>query len=110
MGKTEFVKSVGLAIAYQRKLANMTQSSTAEMLGIEKETLSRIENGSISPTLTRLEQLGKIFGCPVRYFFLHERGDEQNQADTIMEMIKSLPDKKRELVVKFVADVVRVLK
>ena len=110
MGKTEFVKSVGAAIARQRKLVKMTQSQTAEKLGIEIETLSRIENGFISPSLTRLEQIGKIFGCPVRYFFLHERGDKQNQADTIMEMIKNLPEEKRELVVKFVADVVRVLK
>ena len=110
MGKTKFAKSVGAAIASQRKLAKMTQSQTAEKLGIEIETLSRIENGSISPTLTRLEQLGKIFGCPVRHFFLHEKGDAQNQTDTIMEMIKKLPEEKRELVVKFVADVVRVLK
>ena len=110
VGKTEFVKAVGFAIARQRKLARMTQAFAAELIGIEKETLSRIENGAISPSLTRLEQLGKIFGCPIRYFFLHERGDEQNQTDTIMEMIKILPEEKRELVVRFVADVVRVLK
>ena len=80
------------------------------MLGIEKESLSRMETGSISPSLTRLEQLGKIFGCPVRQFFWHESGDEQTQADTIADMIQTLPEEKRELVVRFVAEVVRVLK
>ena len=110
MGNTEFVKSVGNAIARQRKLAKMTQSQTAEKLGIEKETLSRMETGVISPTLTRLEQLGKIFGCPVRQFLWHERGDEQTKADTIADMIRTLPEERRGLVVRFVADVVRVLK
>jgi len=108
--KTKLVKSVGHAIARQRRLAEMTQSQVAERLGIEKETLSRIETGAISPTLTRLEQLSKIFECPIRQFFWHERGDEQTQADTITDMIKTLPEEKRELVVRFVADVVRVLK
>jgi len=108
--KTKFVKAVGSAIARQRKLAEMTQSDVAEKLGIEKETLSRMETGAISPTLTRLEQLSKILGCPIRQFFWHERGDEQTQADTITDMIQTLSEEKRELVVRFVADVVRVLK
>jgi transcriptional regulator with XRE-family HTH domain len=110
VGKTKFVKSVGSAIARQRKLAKMTQSQVAEKLGIEKESLSRMETGAISPTLTRLEQLGKIFCCPVRHFFWHESGDEQTQADTIADMIQALPEEKRRLVVRFVAEVVRVLK
>lgn len=110
MGKSEFVKSVGSAIARQRKLAKMTQAQTAEKLGVEKETLSRLETGAISPSLARLEQLGKIFGCPVRQFFWHESGDEQTQADTIADMIRTLPEEKREQVVRFIADVVRVLK
>ena len=79
------------------------------MLGIETETLFRLENGAISPSLTRLEQLSKIFGCPVRFFFLHERGDERNQTDTIMQVLQALPGEKR-VVVKHIAEVVRVLK
>jgi transcriptional regulator with XRE-family HTH domain len=110
VGKTAFIKSVGHAIARQRRLANMTQAQTAEKLGVEKESVSRMETGSISPTLARLEQLGKIFGCPVRQFFWHESGDEQTQADTIADMIQTLPEERRELVVRFVADVVRTLK
>ena len=110
MGKAEFVKSVGNAIARQRKLAKMTQSQVAEKLGIEKETVSRLETGFIAPTLVRLEQLSKILDCPVRQFFWYERGDEQTQADTIADMIRTLPEEKRELVVRFVEELARVLK
>jgi DNA-binding XRE family transcriptional regulator len=91
-------------------MTKMTQSLAAEMLGVEKETLSRMETGAISPSLARLEQLGKIFECPVIRFFWHESGNKQTQADTIFDMIQTLPEEKRELVVRFVADVVRVLK
>jgi transcriptional regulator with XRE-family HTH domain len=103
------IKSVGKAIAGQRKLANLTQVQVAEKLGIEKETVSRLETGVIPPSLARLEQLADIFGCTVRNFFWTEAGDERTQAGVIADMIRSLPQGRRELVVRFVADVVRVL-
>jgi transcriptional regulator with XRE-family HTH domain len=87
----------------------MTQAQVAEKLGIEKETVSRMETGVIPPSLARLEQLADIFGCTVRQFFWHESGDERTQADAIADMIRSLPQNRREMVVRFVADVVRVL-
>jgi transcriptional regulator with XRE-family HTH domain len=103
------VKSVGKAIAEQRKLANLTQVQLADKLGIEKETVSRLETGMISPSLSRLEQLADIFECSVRQFFWHESGNERAQADAIADMIRGLPENRREMVVRFVADVVRVL-
>ena len=83
----------------------MTQAQVAVKLGIENETVSRLETGVIPPSLVRLEQLADLFGCSVRQFFWHESGDERTQAD----MIRSLPENRRERVVQFVADVVRVL-
>ncbi|MDR2744643.1 MAG: helix-turn-helix transcriptional regulator [Desulfovibrio sp.] len=38
-------------MAAQRKLANMTQVQVADRLGIEKETVSRLETGVIPPSL-----------------------------------------------------------
>jgi transcriptional regulator with XRE-family HTH domain len=87
----------------------MTQAQVADRLGIEKETVSRLETGVIPPSLARLEQLADIFGCTVRQFFWHESGNERAQADAIADMIRSLPESGREIVVRFVADVVRVM-
>jgi transcriptional regulator with XRE-family HTH domain len=103
------VKSVGKAIAAQRRLAGLTQVQLADKLQIEKESVSRIETGAVAPSLLRLEQIAGALGCPVRRFFLHQSGDERMQADVIADMIHHLPAGNRELVVKFVADVVRVL-
>jgi transcriptional regulator with XRE-family HTH domain len=87
----------------------MTQAQVADKLGIEKETVSRLETGVIPPSLARLEQLADIFCCRVRQFFWTEAGNEREQADVIADMIRSLPENRREMVVRFVADVVRVL-
>ena len=109
MSKSGLAKVVGQGVARQRKAAGMTQAQVAEKLQIEKETVSRMETGAISPTLARLEQLSEIFECPVRQFFWQESADERVQADTIADMIRELPVERRELVVRFVADVVKVL-
>lgn len=109
MPPENLVKSVGKAIAAQRKLAGLTQVQVADKLQIEKESVSRIETGAVVPSLLRLEQIADALGCPVRKFFLHQAGDERMQADAIADMIHVLPADSRELVVKFVADVVHVL-
>jgi transcriptional regulator with XRE-family HTH domain len=63
------IKQVGQAIAKQRKIAHLTQSQVADKLGIETESVSRMETGAISPTLDRLEQFSELFGCPPIVFF-----------------------------------------
>ncbi|MDR3073779.1 MAG: helix-turn-helix domain-containing protein, partial [Deltaproteobacteria bacterium] len=83
MDEKEFVKSVGKEIANKRKQAGLTQGDVAVKLGVEKETVSRLETGAISPTLARLHQLSAIFACSVGHFFWHTEGNEQAQAETI---------------------------
>ena len=109
MDTTNFVQSVGQIIAQQRKRAGLTQIQVAEKLGVEKETVSRLETGANPPTLKRLEQLAEILGCPVRCFFWRTEGNDPAQAETIADMIRSLPPERRARVVRFVEDVVRVL-
>ncbi|MDR2367038.1 MAG: helix-turn-helix domain-containing protein [Deltaproteobacteria bacterium] len=66
-------KRVGQTIARQRKLSHLTQAQVN--LGIEVETVSRLETGTRPASLARLEQLGKLFGCPVVRFFVEDNGD-----------------------------------
>jgi transcriptional regulator with XRE-family HTH domain len=53
----------------------LTQAQVAAQLGIETETVSRLETGVISPTLERLDQLSRLFNCPVSAFFPDETTD-----------------------------------
>lgn len=110
MSEKELVKSVGKAIAKQRKSAGLTQSEVAAKLKVEKETVSRLETGAISPTLTRLHQMAELFGCPVRHFFWREEGTAREQAETMAEMLATLPADRRERLVRCVAELADALR
>lgn len=110
MSEKTFIKSVGKAIGQQRRIAGLTQSEVAARLKVEKETVSRLETGAISPTLSRLYQLSDIFGCSVRRFFWQQDGTEQEQAETITEMLRALPAERREKLVRCIAELVGMLK
>lgn len=105
----QFIKAVGKAIAAQRARAGLTQGQVAERLGVEKETISRMETGVIQPTLSRLHQFSVLFNCPVHHFFWTDQGGPDTQADTIADMLRNLPEEKRTSVVRLVAEMVRVL-
>lgn len=61
----ELVRFVGKAIASRRVQAGLTQEEVAEVLGIGNEAVSRMERGTVMPTVGRLVALAEIFGCGV---------------------------------------------
>ncbi|TBU91281.1 helix-turn-helix domain-containing protein [Stutzerimonas kirkiae] len=101
---------VGAAIARRRKARGLTQAQIAEMIGVEKETISRMENGVISPTLPRLQQIADIFGCSPVELLHTETGETAAHAQYIGEIIQELSENERILIVGFVTEVVRLLK
>jgi Predicted transcriptional regulators len=58
-----FIRSVGQALLHERRRCGMSQQKVAELVGVEPESISRIENGVIAPTLTRLRQFAIIYSC-----------------------------------------------
>ena len=60
-----FLKGVGRALVEERKRCGLSQQQVAEQLGIEPETVSRIENGVIAPSLVRLRQFARVYGRSV---------------------------------------------
>ncbi len=58
-----FIGKVGQALAAERKRLGWSQQTVAEKIGIEPESISRIENGAIAPTLVRLRRFAQIYGC-----------------------------------------------
>ena len=61
-----FLKGVGRALVEERRRCGLSQQQVAERIGIEPETVSRIETGVISPTLIRLRQFAKVYGCSLQ--------------------------------------------
>ncbi len=60
-----FLKSVGRGLLVQRTSRGLTQQQAAEGIGIQPESVSRIENGQIAPTLLRLRQFSALYGCSI---------------------------------------------
>lgn len=115
MDSKGLVHSVGMTISARRKARGLTQAQLAEAMGIEKETVSRIETGVISATLTRLAQIAGILECPVSALFLRPPAAEQEdacamQVEQLTLMLESLGARERALVVHLVEEVVHLLK
>jgi transcriptional regulator with XRE-family HTH domain len=60
-----FLKSIGRALLAQRARSGLTQQQAAERVGIQPESVSRIEHGLIAPTLFRLRQFSALYGCSI---------------------------------------------
>lgn len=110
MKTIKLVKKVGKAIARQRKLAGLTQAQVSRELSIETETVSRLETGTISATLERLEQLGELFNCPVEIFFQEESEDVEGLAKNMVGMLQKLKADERKLLLNFVSEAIKLFK
>lgn len=109
MDGKELGRQIGAAIRARRKAKGWTQAQLAEAISVEKETISRFETGSISPTLERLVHLAETLGCPVGELFRPPSDMIDSDAATIAALIHTLPEGRRALVVRLVENVVQVL-
>lgn len=106
----ELTKKVGGEIARWRKASGHTQVRVADALGMEKETVSRIETGVIAPTLHRLAQFSEFFGCPITALFGDYRGKAVEDAAELAEILSGLSDEERRLIIRGASDTARILR
>lgn len=60
---------IAVQVASLRKSANFTQQEIAQKAHISKSTIIKIENGTIIPTLTTLDKIGKAVGKHISISF-----------------------------------------
>lgn len=101
---------VGAAIAVLRKRQRLTQAQVAESMNVEKETVSRIETGVISPSLARLRQIADVLGCTPADLFRPGSPDALDQAHKIVELLQGLDENERAMVVRVVGEVAGALR
>lgn len=65
---------VGARLRVLRASAGLSIRALAEMSGLNVNTLSLIENGKSSPSVSTLQQLASALGVPVTEFFVTEQG------------------------------------
>ena len=68
---------VGARLRMLRAGAGLSIRALAEMSGLNVNTLSLIENGKTSPSVSTVQQLAGALGVPVTEFFVTEVGDKK---------------------------------
>lgn len=59
-----------------RKAMNLQQSELAEMVGVRRETIGKLENGKYNPSLKLAMDIAKVFGKTVEEVFRFENDEE----------------------------------
>ena len=97
-GWNAFIQGVGRALAAERRSAGLSQQQVAERIGVEPETLSRMESGKISPTLQRLRQLAGVYGCSLEALVGRASDQTPDIAKRLAEQLDDLSDADRAFV------------
>ncbi|KKO72492.1 helix-turn-helix domain-containing protein [Kerstersia gyiorum] len=88
LDERELAKSVGKAIASRRMEAGLTQEEVAEKLGVGNEAVSRMERGTVMPTVGRLVALSQIFSCGVNDLLSQSSPRMTDQGQRIADILE----------------------
>lgn len=63
-----------------RKKYHLQQSQLAEMVGVRRETIGKLENGKYNPSLKLAMDIAKVFNATVEdiFFFTDDDDDEDD--------------------------------
>lgn len=62
-----------------RKEMKLQQSDLAEMVGVRRETIGKLENGKYNPSLKLAMDIAKVFGKSVEEVFEFDDVDDENE-------------------------------
>jgi transcriptional regulator with XRE-family HTH domain len=95
-------KVVGKAISKRRLACNLTQEEVAERLNVGNEAVSRMERGTVMPTVARLVELAEIFNCSADDLLVESSNRSADQGKLIANIIGNLSQKDRGFVLEIV--------
>lgn len=91
------LKSIGEQIRYYRKLKGLSQKELAKKLNVTWETVSRWENGRVSP-IHKLGQIADILSIPVSYLLnLQDPQTNYGKNNNTIPYVGQLPKNPKEL-------------
>lgn len=93
---------LGKRLKERRVQLEMTQAGLAEMVGVDPETISRIERGAALPGLLRLEAIADALKVGVASLIQSSSSVAEDQALQIAIWLKTMNEHDREFVVDYV--------
>lgn len=94
----QLARSVGAAIAARRKTLGMTQERLSELIQIEQSSLSRIERGTLVPSLERLASISEELECGLADLFGAAGVNAYDRTTRVHEKLSSLTPMQQEIV------------
>lgn len=92
--------SIGMKLKILRKGRKLSQQALADMLGINRATISNYEIGRRSPHINELKRFAEFFGVDLGFFGVAPRDevfDLISRAKEIFESDEVTPEDKEEL-------------
>lgn len=112
MGRAEQIElmklRVGRALAAARSARGWSQPQVAQQLGVDSETISRLERGHVV-RLDRLYDLAVLYEIPVSALFHDAPGPRPAQSDEIVLALELLDEGNRQWVLDMVRAVIEKL-
>ncbi|MDH0893948.1 MULTISPECIES: helix-turn-helix transcriptional regulator [unclassified Pseudomonas] len=94
---------LGVQVREHRLAQNLTQSQLAERVGVETETISRLERGSALPSLLKIEELAAALGASVAALVGGSSTLASDQARQMESLLEGLDESGRS----FILDIAR---
>lgn len=101
-GSQELGPLLGKNVALRRKALGLTQAQLAEHLGVETETISRVERGTNLISLKRLASLSEVLETSVAELLSQSVSNRSDQALMIEHWLQPLSSRSRGHVVESV--------
>jgi transcriptional regulator with XRE-family HTH domain len=90
-----------------RKRKNVSRRELADILGVDKETIKSWELGRRTPKdIDLLVKLADFFDCDLDYLVGRDRKKEVGDLGRLMEILKELPEEKREITINFLKTII----
>jgi transcriptional regulator with XRE-family HTH domain len=106
----ELFKSIGRTLAQRREAKGLTQEQVAEALQIGTEAVSRMERGITMPTVQRFAELAEVYQCGIDDLLISSSNRASDQAEMIAQILRTLPEADRSMIVDVVKKIAGHLK
>jgi len=71
---TNIIENIGAMIRTRRKRLGMTQQDVAEIAGVQRQTISRVESGNGTVAVTTLARVAEVVGLDLGVKPVYEQG------------------------------------
>lgn len=100
----ELAQVIGRVVARRRIERGFSQEFVAEKLGMGYEAISRLERGTILPTVPKLIRIAEILDCAIEELIVETSHRPTDQGLLIANQIRELPEKDRVFIVNLIGE------